>query len=298
MNLIIIPRTRLDDDDELDLARLLAACEEADGTAELPLDKSLNHDQTLPSFFLAKDGDAVEAGLLGILSVFSPLAAEAEITSFVRPDLRGKGVFLRLLAAAEEALGQAGFQDELFVCESGQDAGAATVIRMGARKDFTEFSLSHPATPEARAILEAAVAGAPGLLVRQAAETDLFTILRVIAGSFYGSPEDEESIVRASLSSATRRQYLALAGDQAVGAAALGFNGEEASIHGVAISPESRSLGYGRALVARLALLAQAEGKRATIDVDSTNARAYHLYLSLGFTVDRATDYWRRPFPR
>jgi ribosomal protein S18 acetylase RimI-like enzyme len=298
MNLAIHARKELEPDDELGLARLLAACEETDGYADLPLDKSLNHDPDMPSFFLAKlEGGPKEQELLGILSVFAPLAAEAEISSFVHPLWRGQGIFRTLLAEAESALASTACMDELFVCESGQTGGASTVARLGARKDFTEYALVHPGDGEALARLKAAAAAAP-LELKLAGEEDLEVLVGLMAQAFNSPREDEESMVRAALAGGTKRQFLALAGTRVVGAAALGYKGDTVSIYGVGIAPEERGRGYGKSLVASLALRIIGEGRQALIDVDSSNTKAHHVYASIGFQDDKAIDYWRRPFPR
>ena len=276
---------------------LLAACEAADGSASLSFEKSLDSHPDLPSWFLAREGGA-GSPLVGLASVFCPRREEAEISAFVAPGARRRGVFSALLARLEEELAGSGYESELLVVERGSPGGAETAAAFGALLDFSEYELAHPG-PEA---LTAALAGSgkalpQALALRRATEADFESLLGVYTEAFGESRENEESMLRSSLSSATRTQYAAWAGGRVVGAAALTDEGGSFSVNGVAVLGSERGKGYGKAIVARCLELVFARGSRAVIEVDSTNDIAYRTYLGLGFELKRAIDYWRGPFP-
>lgn len=298
------------EDAELDI--LLAASREADGVADVSRDKSLNRDKNLPSWFLARDGDKPcgeakgQGALLGLLSVFAPTSEEAEYSIFVLPQARRRGIATALVSAAEAGLAPAAFMDELFVVNRRSAAGAAFAAARSCRLDFTEYGLSHGG-PEA---LPASARGLPsGFSVVPATEDRLPALVDLMLEAFGGTREDEESMTRAAFEAPNRLSLLGLAAPEAssktplaaapalVAAVSLGLAGKDASINGLAVAASERGKGYGKALVVASLERAWSMGRAVALDVDSTNATAYGLYLSLGFSVESAVDYWRRPFP-
>lgn len=67
------------------------------------LSGELNHFGEMDCFFLGYEGQALAA----VLTLFQPDAREAEVTAFVRPDLRRQGRFTALFAAAPGRAGTA-----------------------------------------------------------------------------------------------------------------------------------------------------------------------------------------------
>jgi ribosomal protein S18 acetylase RimI-like enzyme len=283
------------------IAELLALCAAADGSAELSLEKSLNRDPTMESWFFAWEGGEGARGpaagspaLLGLISVFAPRAEEAEISGFVRPEARRKGLFTELLAAAEKALAPRGFADELLVVDRLSADGAAFAKGQGAVLVFSEYGLAHPGPAGLPA---EARAGLPTLVLERATEADTAALVDILAGAFGDTRENEEAMVRASLASKTREQYLARVGGRAVGAVSITREADFMSINGLAVGKDVQGRGYGRAIVLGCLEEIWKRGAAAKIEVDSSNDKAYRLYLGSGFRVERAVDYWRRPFP-
>ncbi len=77
---------------------------------------------------------------------------------------------------------------------------------------------------------------------------------------------------------------VAVQDDTVIGYAGMWVIFDEAHITNVAIAPESRGNGYGRALMFCMMRLAVSLGaKRMTLEVRETNLTAQSLYASLGF---------------
>jgi len=100
-----------------------------------------------------------------------------------------------------------------------------------------------------------------------------------------------EALVPALRAQPTARVLLAFAGDAPVGIATcfLGFSTFAArpllNIHDLAVVPEWRGRGVGRALLAAAERRARADGCcKLTLEVLETNARARGLYERFGFT--------------
>ena len=95
----------------------------------------------------------------------------------------------------------------------------------------------------------------------------------------------------------TSRVWLALDGDMAVGVCVgfLGFSTFQAlpliNIHDLAVLPEQRGRGIGRALLAAVEAQARTEGCcKLTLEVQEDNAPARGLYQSFGFRDVRYGD--------
>lgn len=104
------------------------------------------------------------------------------------------------------------------------------------------------------------------------------------------SDEVRDALVPALATHPTTRAFLAFAEDRAVGVAIcfLGFSTFAArpllNVHDLAVTPEWRGHGIGRALLTEVEVHARREGCcKLTLEVQETNVRARRLYESFGF---------------
>jgi len=101
------------------------------------------------------------------------------------------------------------------------------------------------------------------------------------------------------------RVFLAFKHSEAVGLAIcfVGFSSFKGkpllNIHDIAVRPESRGQGVGRALLNAISLEAERLGCcKVTLEVRSDNERAQALYASEGFAgTDPQTWFWTKPIP-
>lgn len=143
------------------------------------------------------------------------------------------------------------------------------------------------------------------LHIRRAVRADLAAMLRIEQASF-ADPWTIDSLDTAL--SLERMQVLVAesvgqgneGGDAAVGL--LGYVvalviGPEAEIADLAVAPESRRLGIGRALLERvLAVLGEVGAQTVYLEVRESNQAARTLYEAKGFeSVGRRRGYYRNP---
>lgn len=142
------------------------------------------------------------------------------------------------------------------------------------------------------------------LHIRRAVRADLVAMHRIEEASF-ADPWTVDSLATAL--SLERMQVLVAesvgeveGGDAATGL--LGYVvavvlGPEAEIADLAVAPESRRLGIGRALLARvLAELGEAGARTVYLEVRESNQAARALYEANGFgSVGRRRGYYRHP---
>lgn len=264
---------------------LVADCRATEAAEELELESSLNAYQDMKCVFLAYEGKR----LLGVLSLFAPRKDEAEISALVRPDARRTGVFRVLLNEAERELTLFSYSRELFVVDSRSSAGTAVATGLGAQYDFTEYSLRYAGScPESPSL---------GLSVSRVGIECLDALVDLRTGEFGDSRDETENFERATFASKDRQVYAAFLDGKLVAACSLGFSGGTVSINGLVTKKELRGRGYGQAFLSRVVRLLEAQNLKMTLDVESQNANAYHLYKKMGFVEERAVEYYRRPLP-
>lgn len=94
----------LDKEEKEQISLLVSVCNRADGTCnELFLTNEFNVYPEMPCFFRAyvEDGNT-EPGLDGVLIIYGDQEKMAEISAYVLPEQRGKGVFHALFHTALE----------------------------------------------------------------------------------------------------------------------------------------------------------------------------------------------------
>lgn len=277
---------------DLDVIRearaLEAVCKAQDGLAgTLFLDPSLNCSPEIPSLFSLRENGA----LLALLTLFAPSQAEAELVGLTHPSHREKGHFRSLVRAAAETARSFSIPDLLFSCERASVSGAAAVRALGAALDFTEYSLrfSRAAAGDPRAV-------PAGLTLREATLEDLDAVCAISGACFPEPPEQTRRLILRAMEAENRSQYIAHLSGEPVGICAIGKEQGEATIFGLGVSPALQNRGVGRGMIALvLDALFEQGVEEVLIEVDSTNDRALHLYLSCGFVAEATNDYYRLP---
>ncbi len=89
--------------------------------------------------------------------------------------------------------------------------------------------------------------------------------------------------------------FVALVGEELVGALMAGFDGTRAWLYHLAVSPEWRRQGIARALVRAAEQRVHALGARkVNLQVRATNSEVIALYRSLGYAIEERVSMGRR----
>ena len=262
------------------------ACKVSDKLAgTLFLDPSLNANPDIPCLLTLAEGGE----LVALLTMFTPSLAETELVGLTHPLHRRNGYFRALVRAAAELARSFSVPDLLFSCERFSESGVAAVKTLGAALDFTEYRL--------RFSQSSAAAQHPvpdGLTLREATLADLEDMCAISAVAFSEPPEQTRHFLICALEAPNRTQYIAHLNGAPAGIGAIGNEEGEVTVFGLAVSPELQNRGIGRGMLTLLLRELRKEGNRAVyIEVDSTNERALHLYLSCGFVEEVVNDYYR-----
>lgn len=294
--------TVMDQETLKDIWKLEEACKKQ-GTppGELSLDGTLNCYPQMPYLYLLYE----DCSLKSILSVFAPTGEEAEIYGCTHPESRRKGYFKRLLTLAEAELVKAGIPEILFVCEARSQEGKAMIERLGGTLSHTEYSLRYYSIPDGAesGMHTAAIIGERGNIKRlqlyKAEAADFNQLVDASCQIFNDTRENSAHYIRGTMESNHRQQLKAVLDGRIIGFAGVSRREGENSIFGLGILPDCQGKGYGREMLRQLLLHIRKEWDGdITLEVDSTNEKAFRLYTSEGFGVEKAFEYYRRKTAR
>ena len=268
--------------DENTVRRLEAQVKKWDGLkTDVYLSSAINFDPDFPCFY-----SCWESGeLVGFLCLFVPSQKEGEITAFVRPDRRRRGIFTSLFSYAVENLREAGVSSLLLYYETGQRAAQAISEKYGAKYHHSEY----------RMIYEGRTPGVlcDGYTLKKTEPEDIEDLVRLSAELFEETEEQTRAMAERFERSPLMDTYLFYEGNVPVGT--LRVNREEGdcvSIWGLGILQSYRRRGLASKMLGEtLRRLRETDEREIYLEVDSENPNALGLYRKLGFVPSVQTDY-------
>lgn len=225
-----------------------------------------------------EDGRLV--GYLGLYG-FGSKPEEIEITGMVHPDYRRRGIFTKLFDHAVPMSRSRGAGRILLIAERQSVSGTSFAKNAGLIYSFSEYRLKCDAYPQPKQITEGIQ-----LCPAEAADTAfLQTLDEICFGStFPGGYERELAYI-----------YLVELNGTAIGKIGLNYENGMGYVFGVAILPDYRGLGYGRAMLdAVLKKHFDAQRTSVILEVATKNNNALTLYKSCGFKELTIYDYFEK----
>jgi ribosomal protein S18 acetylase RimI-like enzyme len=233
-----------------------------------------------------------DAKLVGYLALDGWGEGEREVVGMVHPAYRRQGIFSSLFRAAQGECVRLTISQLVLVCEHSSASAQAFVQHVKAHLELSEHEM-WLATFQERNTFD------DRLSFRQATLADLEALILVQAQSF-GVPEllSRQSMER-RFQIPGCRIFLATFGDadlgchEPVGLLRLQEEDGAIGIYGFGVIPDYQGRGYGRQILVEAIRLARSESQKPImLDVDTTNARAFSLYLSCGFVIKTTYDYF------
>lgn len=125
-------------------------------------------------------------------------------------------------------------------------------------------------------------------------------VVAAISQKVFGDTyENAKSLIINSLNGNDRIQYVAKLDGVIIGMGAVSFDHNESLIYGLGILPEHQGNGYGREMLTLIILELTDKGvSKITLEVESRNDNAFHLYQKCGFVVETAFNYYKGNFHR
>ena len=135
------------------------------------------------------------------------------------------------------------------------------------------------------------------LIIRSYKESDEQAVAALWRRVFPDAPSwnDPETDIRRKLSVQRELFLVAILGVQLVGTAMAGFDGHRGWVYYVAVSPEHRRQGIGRALMRRVEEdLAKIGCSKLNLQVRSSNRDVVSFYKRLGYQVEERVSMSKR----
>jgi ribosomal protein S18 acetylase RimI-like enzyme len=277
---VVVARAALSPEEMSEAQALATLCNQSEGL-DLKLTYPSGQSAAPDAFLCYADGRLV--GYCGLDG--------EEVCGMVHPAHRRQGIGARLLAAAQEWASQRSKSPLLLICETASESGQAFIAAQGASFAFGEH----------RMILEGqrmAPGRDTGLRLQQAGPPDLDRLAEIIAASF-GDPQEiaHDAILR-SLAQSNERFYLALLDDTPVGAFKVVSFWPGAGIYAFGVLPSHQGQGLGRQILLQACKLVLNEGYHfISLEVETDNARAIHLYQACGFQASTTYGYYHVSIP-
>jgi len=270
-------------EDLLAIQELAAACTRADG-GRLKLEETTLRSRPPDALndFLWFD----EQGLAGFLGLYGHTLDQAELCGMVRPSARRQGIFSRLFEAAMAEVASRGVPGALLVVDRAYETGARFARSVGGIIEHSEHRMTLRREP-------APVTPDPLITLRGAEPSDTPFMIRCLGEAFGLNIAKIESEDLDVLTSRLAGSLVICREDEPVGTIRIERDGDEAGIYGFVVSPQFQGGGIGRQVLWAVIKDLTEEGvSKISLEVDSTNDAALHLYLSSGFDVLGTEDYY------
>jgi ribosomal protein S18 acetylase RimI-like enzyme len=283
---MIIETINLTSDQIIEANNLINICEKYDNAQMcIQIDHSLNLIKELKGWVLYYNSEE----LIGMVSIFAPMAKEAEISICVKPDHRKKGIAKELLNGTYKILNDYNIENILYVCDRNAQNGINIIKTKNLNINHTEYTMKY--------INQNQKITNQKLMIKAINETDLEELIYVFQDIFDSTTEESKSFIKSSIMANDRRGYAGIIDNEIIGIAFVGFN-ENISINTVGIIKKERNKGYGKELIKLIINKIRKDKCDIIIDVDSTNVIAYKLYKEIGFREILTIDYYEDRLPK
>ncbi|MGB8451196.1 MAG: GNAT family N-acetyltransferase [Anaerocolumna sp.] len=272
-----------------DTVDLVQKCLKEDGLERtLYLDNDINFHVNLDSFYLIYDGRR----MVSVLTIFEPLADEAEITAYTLPSERRKGFFKVLFNKALKELIRFEVYRILFVAEPKSVNGLAALKACKTKYFKSEYLLSFQFNEDVIKELE------PGIILKEILRDKQNEAAALSSEIFCTDIEETKDVIEISMNSKYMKCFGAYIEDGLIGICNISYGADQASIFGFGIAPAFQGNGYGRLFLDQAMNIIYKKGiKSITLHVGSGNKRAFNLYTSIGFTIQTQYDYYEYIIP-
>ncbi len=280
----ILQLHKLNEQQKTDIEDMVKVCLKAEGLERtLYLGNDMNFHENLDSFYLMYDNHR----LVSVLVIFQPLEKEAEITAYTLPSERQKGYFDALFELAEAELAGFDVYRILFVVEPESVSGISAIKAYETNCVKSEYLLFYN--------MDKITDGERNTLIHlielQKSKQDEAAYL---SGEIFNTDLEEAfAVIESAMDSEFMKCYGAYMEDNLIGVCNVSYGANQASVFGFGIKPIYQGRGYGRILLNQVMDIIKKKGiKSVTLQVGSENTRAFSLYTSIGFFIQKQYDYY------
>ena len=265
-----------------EIQELESACRVFDKTiSSISLAQELNFHEDMDSFFFAHENDK----LVGMISVFAPVEAKAELSAFVLPQKRKRGIFKALLEKAVTVLEKYEIREVYLVHDAANKAGSFALEKLGAALSHSEYLLVYDKN-------FCSTMQNPQVSIKETYAKDQKESVRLALDIFGGEKKEWTALYAKSYTSPKVRCFAAECVGETFGICSVNNTDDGLFLFSLGILPAFRSKGLGRSmLLAITGMLSSESPADILLEVDSGNIAAYNLYITSGFKKKVRFDY-------
>jgi ribosomal protein S18 acetylase RimI-like enzyme len=276
---------KLSEKQSKDIHCLVDCCNKYDGTKnELFLSNEFNIYPEMNSFFLYYNDEKI----IGVLVVHATLEERANISAYILPEVRQKGIFTRLFNTASEELKHFGYNSVRFKTEKIFKPAEIIMQKYMAQKVSSEFIMYY------NKLLEMPVnQPAEGMVVLQAKKEDWKRLIQIDAEAFQNSIELSELNIKDSFSNPSVHFFAILNKDDIMGSCCVDTEGKCNLIYSLCIDRKYQKKGIGTFLFHEVVhKTCMMNSKPISLIVDLENIHALNMYKSCGFEIVTELNFY------
>lgn len=222
--------------------------------------------------------------LIGFCSIFFFKKHTCEISLLVAPKYRRQKKALEMFKAISSIINHDNIQEILFSCPQG--AGNTWLPKHAMYYKGSEYQMIR----DSRAALKTTE---HTFDFRLAHAADIDIICAIDGDCFSSNTEDMRAHFLSRLSQPHYLIFLMYDGEHPIGKAHLNQQSDTVYLSDVCVIPERQRQGIGKILMTHCINMMLRKGRTTiTLNVETNNDQALHLYRHLGFTLKNAHDYW------
>lgn len=281
----ILSTTNLSDTQMNDVLSLISKCKKYDNTYKDPfLSNMINFDKSLPTFFLYYEQNS----LLGILSIYAD-TTDVEISIFVDPDYRNKGIASELYNEYKDITSPFGITSEEFITEKIFIKNNPTFLQKWNLEieNDSEIMLERE---RKKYIIEPKNSK---LIIKIADKSNIEEITNVKVESFNSNYETSYTYVKEAIDDDDESiVYIAKIDEKIVGTCTIDISQNTNFLYSLCVSPKFRNKGIASQIVKSILNdLIDSNSNIFQIVVEDSNTGARRLYEELGFVYKTEIIY-------
>ncbi len=222
--------------------------------------------------------------LIGFCSIFFFHKGSCEISLIVAPKHRRQGKAKQMFEAVKTIINEETIHEIFFSCP--KDQGHPWLPAYHLNYKGSEYQMIRDSRAPLKTIPNP-------FHFRMASVADIDLICAIDSACFLSGPNEMRAHFLTRLSQPNYLIFLMYEDDNFIGKAHLNQGQESIHLSDVCITPEKQGRGFGRILMTHCINTVLSHNKLPmTLNVETANEHALHLYQHLGFILKNAHDYW------
>lgn len=278
--------SKLNSNEKTSIKQLVFICNTFDKSKNiLFLSNEFNAYDNMNCFFLYYDND----DLLGVLSVYADTKNIAEISAYVLPSERQKGIFNKLYKTACQELKKFNYDFVHFKTEERFLHRQEIANKLNAILVDTEYLMEYDKFNNLLSSKKVT-----DLITRKALKEDFPALIYVQVQAFEESYDLSETYVKQSFYDEDTYLYTTILDGEVVGTCSVDISGANNLIFGLCVIPTHQHQGIGSQMLKNIINdILKTNEKPITICVESENKTALRLYSSSGFNIISQYEYYQ-----